>query len=134
MHNVPIDSDAYIAWRAQQASQPVLNGHVPPQSACESSPNNSLAASSTAVEGGLSGSTSSQSREPPAPYPTSFSQIVDLITSGQPIPGVKQVPDTLLAGQESQPISAKRKKPWEQSDIGNVDEMLERTSMGTAPS
>ena len=133
-HNVPVDFDAYIAWRAQQASQPFLNGYVPPQSACQSSPNNSLATSSTVVEGDLAGSTSSQTREPPAPYPTSFSQIVDLITTGQPIPGVKQVPDTLLAGQESQPTTAKRKKPWEQGDIGNVDEMSERTIVRTAPS
>ena len=86
------------------------------------------------MEGVLSGSTSSQIRDPPAPYPTSFSQIVNLITTGQQIPGVKQVPDTLLAGQESHPTTAKRKKPWEQSDIGNVDEMSERTSMRTAPS
>ena len=56
------------------------------------------------------------SGEEPAPYPTSFSHIVDLITNGQPIPGVKDVPDTVLCGQESQPMTAKRKKPWERTD------------------
>lgn len=53
---------------------------------------------------------------PPAPYPPTFSQIVDLITTGQPIPGIKDIPDTVLAGQETQPTTAKRKKPWEKAD------------------
>ena len=54
--------------------------------------------------------------EPPAPYPISFSQIVELITSGEPIPGIKEVPDTVLEGQISQPRTAKRRKPWETGD------------------
>lgn len=60
----------------------------------------------------------------PAPYPTSFSQIVDLITNGQPIPGIKEVPDTILLGQESRAVTAKRKKPWERDDRdGDLDEV-----------
>ena len=50
---------------------------------------------------------------PPGPYPISFSHIVDLITTGQPVPGVKEIPDTVLAGQETHTVAAKRKKPWE---------------------
>ncbi len=57
--------------------------------------------------------------EPPAPYPTSFSQIVELITNGQPIPGIKEVPDTVLEGQATQATTAKRKKPWERDDVGD---------------
>lgn len=56
--------------------------------------------------------------EPPAPYPTSFSQIVELITSGEPIPGIKEVPDTVLEGRSSQPMTVKRKKPWEEDNTG----------------
>lgn len=60
----------------------------------------------------------------PPPYPISFSQIVDLITNGQPIPGIKEVPDTLLSGQESRAVTAKRKKPWERDEGGgNVDDV-----------
>ena len=51
--------------------------------------------------------------QPNAPYPTSFAHIVDLITKGEPIPGVKEIPDTVLEGQESQSVTAVRKKPWE---------------------
>ncbi|KAL8742189.1 MAG: hypothetical protein Q9190_005292 [Brigantiaea leucoxantha] len=59
--------------------------------------------------------------EPPAPYPTSFSQIVDLITKGEPIPGIKDVPDTVLTGHESMPTTAKRKKPWEETEESSYD-------------
>ena len=58
------------------------------------------------------------SSEPPAPYPSSFSQIVELITTGQPIPGIKEIPNTVLEGQDSQAAPAKRKKPWEKDDSG----------------
>ena len=62
--------------------------------------------------------------EPPAPYPTSFSQIVELITSGEPIPGIKEVPDTVLEGQASHATTAKRKKPWERDDLDAGDESV----------
>ena len=52
-------------------------------------------------------------REEAAPYPMSFNQIVDLITNGQPVPGVRDIPDTILSGQGSEPMRVKRKKPWE---------------------
>lgn len=55
--------------------------------------------------------------EPPAPYPTSFSQIVELITNGSPIPGIKEVPDTVLEGQASSQITGKRRKPWERDVV-----------------
>ncbi|OJJ44849.1 hypothetical protein ASPZODRAFT_99785 [Penicilliopsis zonata CBS 506.65] len=46
-------------------------------------------------------------------YPSSFSHIVDLITSGQPIPGIQQIPDTVLTGHTSSSSTPKRRKPWE---------------------
>ena len=57
----------------------------------------------------------STSSDASAPYPLSFNHIVDLITTGQPIPGVKEVPDTVLEGQASQAMKVKRKKPWEKT-------------------
>ena len=68
--------------------------------------------------------TSSGDVEPPAPYPTSFSQIVELITSGKLIPGIKEVPDTVLQGQASRSMTAKRKKPWEKEDAGAGEEVV----------
>ena len=49
----------------------------------------------------------------------SFNQIVDLITNGQPVPGVKDIPNTILLGQGSEPMRVKRKKPWE--TVGGED-------------
>ena len=48
-----------------------------------------------------------------APYPSSFNHIVELITSGAPIPGIKEIPDTILEGQASEPTKLVRQKPWE---------------------
>jgi hypothetical protein len=55
---------------------------------------------------------------PPAgPYPTSFAQIVELIESGKPIPGIEDIPDTVLAGQEGPSKEKRRMKPWEMTDV-----------------
>lgn len=53
------------------------------------------------------------STAPPPPYPQSFSHLVELITTGQTIPGIKEVPNTLLTGQGSKAVESKRRKPWE---------------------
>ena len=53
--------------------------------------------------------------EPSAPYPTTFSEIVELIMSGQPIPGIKDIPDTVLEGRDSRQTASRRPKPWEKA-------------------
>ena len=60
--------------------------------------------------------TSSNAGEPPAPYPTSFAQIVELISTGQPVPGIKEIPATVLEGQGTAAVKARRKKPWEKDE------------------
>lgn len=53
-----------------------------------------------------------------APYPQTFAEIVALITSGAPIPGIQEIPDTILPSLATQPVAQKRRKPWEvASDI-----------------
>lgn len=64
--------------------------------------------------------------EPEAPYPTSFAHIVELITTGQPIPGIKEIPSTVLEGQGTQSVKARRKKPWEK-DATEAVEAVEAT-------
>lgn len=46
-------------------------------------------------------------------YPSSFAHIVELITTGQPVPGIQQIPDTVLEGHETPSTVAGRRKPWE---------------------
>lgn len=53
-------------------------------------------------------------------YPTSFSHIVALITSGQPIQGIQQVPNTVLSGKDKPPAISRRPKPWENNNASNT--------------
>ncbi|ANB15200.1 hypothetical protein AWJ20_2824 [Sugiyamaella lignohabitans] len=47
-------------------------------------------------------------------YPLSYQAIVELIMSGKPVPGIKQIPNTVLGETaSSQHTAAERKKPWE---------------------
>lgn len=122
-NNTLIDFDAYQTWRMQQTSSPfpVANG------TCSVSQQPSLFGSDEDMSTGPRRTgheprTATDDRQPQAPYPTSFSQIVALITEGQPIPGIKEVPDTVLEGQASQPNTARRKKPWEKDDARDGEE------------
>lgn len=51
-----------------------------------------------------------------APKPASFAEICDLIAEGKPIPGIKDIPDTILEGRQTESQAAKRKKPWERTE------------------
>jgi hypothetical protein len=48
-----------------------------------------------------------------APKPATFAEICEMIAEGKPIPGIKQIPDTILEGQKSETHASKRRKPWE---------------------
>ena len=54
-----------------------------------------------------------------APKPASFAEICDMIAEGKPIPGIRDIPDTVLEGQASESQAGKRKKPWEK-DAGSI--------------
>ena len=43
----------------------------------------------------------------------SYQEIVDLIQSGKTIPGIKEIPTTVLAGQGTTATKSTRRKPWE---------------------
>ncbi|KAL8853332.1 MAG: hypothetical protein Q9221_001808 [Calogaya cf. arnoldii] len=105
-HHTTVNFESYKRWRLDQNLPSATVNRVGPV------PENQV--NGIAQERGKADVNPEQElNEPAAPYPSSFSQIVDLITKGEPIPGIKEIPDTLLAGQESLPATAKRKKPWE---------------------
>lgn len=106
-YNVDVDFDAYKAYRSSRPQQPPAPQAIPVSSA--------LSASAESAGGILPGS-SSNPNEPAAPYPTSFAQIVELISSGKPVPGIKEIPNTVLTGQGTQAAQARRKKPWEKNE------------------
>ncbi|KAE8375882.1 hypothetical protein BDV26DRAFT_294592 [Aspergillus bertholletiae] len=49
-------------------------------------------------------------------YPSSFAHIVELITTGHPVPGIQQIPDTILKGHDTASTKPKRRKPWEKDE------------------
>ncbi|KAG4430044.1 hypothetical protein IFR05_014467 [Cadophora sp. M221] len=67
--------------------------------------------------------------QPGAPYPRSFAEIVALIQSGAPIPGIKEFDDTPMGLAASSPsVLPKRRKPWEK-DV--PEEIIQGRGPGT---
>lgn len=108
-HGVRIDFDRYKVWRSRQplsteGAQQTPNERV------------TVASNEPQVLLPLPCEETTMTSEPVAPYPTSFSEIVELISTGQPVSGIKEVPDTILKGQATQSKATRRLKPWEQGD------------------
>lgn len=55
-------------------------------------------------------------------YPSSFAHIVELITTGQPIPGIQEIPDTVLTGHDIASEKPRRRKPWEKDEVVDTPE------------
>jgi len=47
------------------------------------------------------------------PYPPTFAELAALIASGEPIPGIRDIPDELAPEPASEPKAQARRKPWE---------------------
>ncbi|KAH0538386.1 hypothetical protein FGG08_005035 [Glutinoglossum americanum] len=110
-HGCPeLNFDSYKAWRTQHKMPAV--GDIATNGISSQTP---LAAPSNLSDNKPQAvaSTSNSASDPAAPYPNSFAQIVDLITKGEPIPGIREIPDTVLSGKKSESRMAKRRKPWE---------------------
>lgn len=46
-------------------------------------------------------------------YSYNYQELVELIIAGKEVPGIMQIPDTVLEGESSRHTSQARKKPWE---------------------
>ena len=46
----------------------------------------------------------------------SFQEVMELIKEGKPIPGIRDIPDTVLEGQGTAPTGSQRRKPWERGE------------------
>jgi Family of unknown function (DUF5572) len=115
----PIDSEGYKTWLSvqgnRQLSAPETDEHpthIAAQPLEQSAPTSSTNLPPKDADG--------------PPYPASFESIVDLITRNQPIPGIEEIPDTVLDASLSAPNqTARRKKPWETDGIpGDVNTVL----------
>lgn len=58
----------------------------------------------------------------------SYQELVDRITTGKPIPGIKQIPDVILPERSSVSIAAQRPKPWEvqRQNLGQGEEIFHK--------
>lgn len=100
-----VDFDAYKAYRSAHGHPALVpNGVQAPEQSSSEKPSGILPVATAPTN------------EPPAPYPTSFAHIVELVTTGQPIPGIKEIPNTILSGQASEATQTKRRKPWEKDE------------------
>lgn len=132
----PINPAAYKAWRSSQRSN------------ASSSDSNVEASSTSTISSSIQQQSSSppQSQpqqqqipvkattpitEEPPPYPNSFAAIVDLITNNKPIPGIEEIPNTILElGSSKQDKATRRKKPWETStDVENPSTSTQNTAI-----
>ncbi|EEQ29087.1 hypothetical protein McanMca71_000864 [Microsporum canis] len=106
----PIDYILYKQWLQEQPLPSQPDEIIPP------SLNND---NETVVSESISASATQnpvKSQEEQPAYPSSFARIVELITTGQPIPGIQQIPDTVLTGQETASTAQRRRKPWEKDE------------------
>lgn len=118
----PIDSSDYQRWLYSQNEQIACSAAQTqeqsrgedPNSQEQQHPQSHIAAQLLSQSAPTSPILSSL---PPPSYPASFESIVDLITRNQPIPGIEEIPDTILDASLSAPNqTARRRKPWETDD------------------
>lgn len=110
----PVDFDGYKSWVEMQRGITPLNGLDSTQAPANlvSQPQAGAGApiaTGTDEAGGGGGGMAD------APKPASFAEICEMIAEGKPIPGIKEIPDTILEGQASEKVAEKRRKPWEKS-------------------
>ncbi|KAF2221478.1 hypothetical protein BDZ85DRAFT_17717 [Elsinoe ampelina] len=97
-----VDFDGYQAWRNAQSV--VSNGDSTVTDAPAGADHTTVAESETDAAPAAHGN---------APTPASFAEICQLIAEGKPIPGIKEIPDTVLEGSATAATKPKRRKPWE---------------------
>ncbi|EXJ93963.1 hypothetical protein A1O1_02356 [Capronia coronata CBS 617.96] len=110
----PIDPEAYSTW-LQTHGEP---HHLP---VAETHPAHSTEQNASATQPSSTQPPTESSSDPEPPYPVSFAAIVDLITRNIPVPGIEEIPDTVLElGSSKVDKTPRRKKPWEKDGEENV--------------
>ncbi|KAF4591546.1 hypothetical protein GQ602_001845 [Ophiocordyceps camponoti-floridani] len=97
---VQIDFAQYQAWLAQNPD------HKPPDKAAPKA--------DLYVE--RSASSQNSSGEPN--YPIGFAEMLKLLKDGKPVPGIKQIPNTVARGPAVKPVGSRAapRKPWEKKN------------------
>ena len=108
----PIEVEKYLEWSQTRGDLVQNSAAEATRTTAIESPSATIA---TTVSSQPPSSSAPQTEEPP--YPTSFAQIVDLITRNLPIPGIEEIPTTVLEpGTSRIDKTPRRKKPWEKEE------------------
>ena len=117
-----IDADEYKSWKRQRESENVQTATQSAEPEA-SHVNGDEKDQKTEAEPAAA----AEDAEPPR---LSYQEVVELIQSGKPVPGIKEIPNTILEGQGTQSTQARRKKPWEK-ETEQDSQPLEITLEGT---
>lgn len=110
-----LDFRNYKHWLSEHGLNATTE--TPAESSKTEESNTAVATSSTQSTSAPPQEEKKESKNAEPAYPSSFAHIVELITNNQPIPGIEEIPDTVLAGHDEPSKAAKRRKPWEK-DVG----------------
>ncbi|KAF9983917.1 hypothetical protein BGZ75_004535 [Mortierella antarctica] len=106
------DNNQYQAWRAQQPAAPgSTSGPSEATREGNESQHGQICTPDTTHVTAPAPSTTTAGADPS--YPKSFQEICELIASGKPIPGIRQIPNNLAEGTPSEAKLAPKLKPWE---------------------
>ncbi|KAF9126059.1 hypothetical protein BGW39_006954 [Mortierella sp. 14UC] len=105
------DYNQYQAWRKLKAFTTSEQEEQDTQTGGSSAPTTITATETVEEESQSSSATAAPAADPS--YPKSFQEICELIASGKPIPGIRQIPNNLAEGTPSEAKLAPKLKPWE---------------------
>ena len=107
-----ISFQSYKSWRASQTPSSLCPLTPTPITSVPSSIDSHITTNGTTGRPPLQPQITSQP-ESQLEHPASFDEIMALIESGQPVPGIKEIPNTVLVGQGTEASRSRRQKPWE---------------------
>ncbi|KAK5058609.1 hypothetical protein LTR84_010872 [Exophiala bonariae] len=135
----PVEPAGYAAWlsarggegdgQAQSQPQPQQDRAGPSTGVADAIPPTQTASSVPPASASVEPPSQSQTQttpstaqaadDEPPPYPNSFAAIVDLITRNIPVPGIEEIPTTVLElGSSKVDKTPRRRKPWEKDGAG----------------
>jgi Family of unknown function (DUF5572) len=116
----PIDPSGYRTWLQTHSSNAPAS--LPAAGQASDIPAPAAQAEPATASSIPSAPITTETTDERPPYPTSFEAIVDLITRNEPIPGIEEIPTTVLDhGSSKVDHTPRRKKPWE-TDAASAEE------------
>lgn len=121
-YGVKVDMVDFKAWKSAESSSASGAGQTSTSEGKSKSVDQSVAAQEKEKD-------DAKADEEETPFPSSYAAIVELILSGKPVPGIMEIPDTVLGKEaESESKAQQRRKPWETaaaSEPKEEDKVLE---------